>query len=247
MEAEVGPLDDYNQDGLTTVHNQEFRNDPDFRRAYARGVKAAGKDYLWHWRVHVALWAARCAAKLPGDFVECGVNRGFLSSAIMELLNWDTLAKTFFLLDTFSGIDPRYVTESERSEGILEKNEANIRSGFYVTAPDEVIGNFAEWKNIEIIVGPIPETLNRITATAIAFMSIDMNCSPPEVAAMEFLWDRLVPGAFVVLDDYAYRGYREQKLGMDRFAASVGIEVLSLPTGQGLIMKPLSASSRTAV
>jgi hypothetical protein len=50
-----------------------------------------------------------------------------------------------------------------------------------------------------------------------------------------------------VLDDYAYRGYREQKLGMDRFAASVGIEVLSLPTGQGLIMKPLSASSRTAV
>jgi hypothetical protein len=37
----------------------------------------------WHRRVHVGQWAAACAAKLDGDFVECGVNRGFLSSSIM--------------------------------------------------------------------------------------------------------------------------------------------------------------------
>jgi hypothetical protein len=86
----------YAQDGMFTIHNSDFQRDPNFVRAYARGLTAANQmDYNWHWRVHVALWAARAAARLPGDFVECGVNRGFLSSAIMEDLNWNALDRTF--------------------------------------------------------------------------------------------------------------------------------------------------------
>ncbi len=236
--AEISPTDIYDQDGLTTHHNHEFMNDPAFRRAYARGVKAAGGDYLWHWRVHAGLWAARAASKLPGDFVECGVNRGFLSSAIMELLDWDRTGRTFYLLDTFSGIDPRYVSDREKEEGILDKNKKVIEMGFYVTSADAAIANFSEWKNQKIIIGAVPETLDQITAHQIAFLSIDMNCTPPEVAALEYLWDRLVDGAFVLLDDYAYLGYRQQKLGMDECAGRLGVDILSLPTGQGLIIKP---------
>ncbi len=66
-------------------------------------MEAAGQDYGWHWRVHVGLWAAASCASLEGDFVECGVNRGFLSSAIMEHLDWDKTGKHFYLLDTFNG------------------------------------------------------------------------------------------------------------------------------------------------
>src|SRR5712692_9032713 len=80
--------DIYDEDGLRSIHNHEFMIDPSFRKAYNRGVFAAG-DYWWHWRVHIGLWGAYSACKLDGDFVECGVNRGFLSSAIMEYLNWD--------------------------------------------------------------------------------------------------------------------------------------------------------------
>lgn len=32
----------YHQDGLHSIHNHEFMEDPDFVLAYARGVKAAG-------------------------------------------------------------------------------------------------------------------------------------------------------------------------------------------------------------
>jgi hypothetical protein len=49
-----------------------------------------------------------------------------------------------------------------------------------------------------------------------------------------------------LLDDYAYHGYRQQKLGMDRFAASRGVQVLSLPTGQGLLIKPPRAAEHLA-
>jgi hypothetical protein len=65
-----------------------------------------------------------------------------------------------------------------------------------------------------------------------------MNCSPPEVAAIQLFWERFVPGAFVLLDDYAYYGYLSQKIAMDRFAQEKGIHILSLPTGQGLLVKP---------
>ena len=75
----------YNQDGLISNHNHDFMLDPAFCKAYQRGVQAC-QDYKWHWRVHIGLWAAYSGSKLQGDFVECGVNRGVLSSAIMDYL-----------------------------------------------------------------------------------------------------------------------------------------------------------------
>lgn len=228
----------YDQDSLRSQHNHEFLNDSAFQAAYARGVKAAGMDYQWHWRVYTGLWAAHCASKLQGDFVECGVAKGFMSSAVMTYLNWDSTGRVFYLLDTFSGVDERYVTAVELEQGVLEKNKHLVEMGLYPTIADPVIENFAEWQNVKIIVGAIPETLDQIRATRVAYLHIDMNCAPPEVAAVSHLWDRLVPGAMILFDDYAYYGYRQQKLAMDAFAETKKVSVLSLPTGQGLMIKP---------
>lgn len=170
----------YDQDGLRTGHNHEFMNDPWFQSAYERGLQAAGMDYRWHWRCHAGLWAAHCASKLEGDFVECGVAKGFLSSAIMHALEWDKTGRTFYLLDTFSGIDERYVSDAERLDGVMAKNQKQIDIGLYPTSPDAVIANLSEWNHIKIVIGSITETLNQITAVKIAYLHIDMNCAPPE-------------------------------------------------------------------
>jgi hypothetical protein len=228
----------YDQDGLRSVHNHEFMGDPSFRKAYERGIRATGRDYQWHWRVHVGLWVATCASRLPGDFVECGVNRGFLSSAVMDYLDWDSLGKHFYLLDTFKGIDERFTSAQDKAAGVVEKNRANLASGFYTNGIDDVRANFSQWKNLTLIEGAIPETLPQIRVDKIAYLHLDMNCSTPEVAAAHFFWERLVPGALMLLDDYAYRGYRSQKVAMDRFAQAKTNNILSLPTGQGLLIKP---------
>jgi len=230
----------YAQDGLVCVHNHDFMRDPAFERAYARGVRALDgeSDYRWHWRIHVGLWAAASAATLDGDFVECGVNRGFLSSAIMERLNWDLLGRKFWLLDTFAGLDSRYVSDAERAAGALERNREELASGFYVAGARNVVENFAEWKNVRVIVGPVPDTLPRVTAERVAYLHLDMNCAPPEVAALEFFWPKLAPGAIVLLDDYAYFGFESQKQAMDDFATRHGVAICSLPTGQGLLLRP---------
>ena len=158
----------------------------------------------------------------------------------MQFLDWDSLGKQFYLLDTFRGIDERYVSNEELASGVMEKSKAAIDSGFYVVGSQSVRANFSEWTNIRIIEGAIPETLPEVTARQIAFCHIDMNCSPPEVAALSCFWDRLVPGAMVLLDDYAYYGYQPSKDGMDRFAEEKGVMIASLPTGQGLLVKTRS-------
>src|SRR5215813_9521487 len=75
------------EDGLLTdtEHSAAFFEDEKFIRAYQLG--ASTNSWLGRsvrWRALVACWAGRHAALLPGDFVECGVNRGGLSRAIVD-------------------------------------------------------------------------------------------------------------------------------------------------------------------
>ena len=172
------------------------------------------------------------ASRLDGDFVECGVSHGFLSSAIMELLDWDRLGKTFYLLDTFAGVDPRFVTSDEHRVRALKTNERWLRYGLYASSVEGVRENFAQWRNKRIIVGAIPDTLDQVEARAVAFLHIDMNSAPPEVAALRFFWPRLSPGAFVLLDDYAYRGFEEQRLAMNALASELDVPICALPTSR---------------
>jgi Macrocin-O-methyltransferase (TylF) len=232
--------DVYSNDALICFNSHAFMEDAEFQRAYQRGALALGEAdwYQWHWRVHVGLWAAASASKIEGDFVECGVSYGFLSSAIMEHLDWDKLGKTFYLLDTFAGLDPRFVTAGEREAGALETSKSHLRNGMYANGVDTVRANFAQWRNQRIIVGAVPETLDQVDTDAVAFLHIDMNCAPPEVAALRHFWPRLSPGAFVLLDDYANRGRDEQRIAMDGVASELGVQICTLPTGQGLLIKP---------
>lgn len=229
----------YDQDGLWTVHNHEFMSDPRFVAAYRRGVQASeGLEYLGPWRMHIGLWAASHAIRLEGAFVECGVNRGVMSSAIMHYLDWNTQDRDFYLLDTFAGLDVSRLTEGELARGAAAANSEYLGTGRYVTGVESVRQNFSEWRNVHIVEGRIPETLGAVEAPKIAYLHLDLNATRPEVEALEHFWDRLVPGAIVLLDDYAFDGYRESKLGMDAFALPRGIAIASLPTGQGLIVKP---------
>jgi hypothetical protein len=232
------PTGSYYEDGLLSIHDHGFVDDPRFLRAYARGVQSAGADYHWRWRVHVGLWAAAVALDREGDFVECGVNRGFLSSAIMNDLDWDRHGRTFYLLDTFRGMDETQLSEPERQRGWAERNRQLLENGFYVSGIEPVRRNFSEWRNVTLIEGSVPDSLRFVDSERIAFLHLDMNSARPEVAALEVLWDRLVPGALVLMDDYGYREYRHGRAGLGEFFERRAARALQLPTGQGLVIRP---------
>ena len=216
----------YMEDGLITRHTADFLKDERFVSAYAKGkATRSWNNSNPRWRVYTACWAAAQAANLPGDFVECGVNRGGMALTIMEYLNFNSLGKRFFLLDTFSGFP----------EG---SQVASPNRGQYSDCYDEVVKTFARYPGARIIRGPVPDTLSSIDSEKISYLSIDMNCAEPEIAAARRLWPRLVPGAVLLLDDYGGGpAYQRQKQGFDALAEELGFRILTLATGQGLVVK----------
>ncbi|MGH8643561.1 MAG: TylF/MycF/NovP-related O-methyltransferase [Gammaproteobacteria bacterium] len=227
----------FTYDGLHTdpriIHNHDFMRDSRYVRAYKLGQEALGHDHKMFWRLHVALWAAAHGAKLEGDFVECGVWRGFLSTAIMNYVDWPKLNKHFFLFDTFAGLDERLLTEAERAN----QQKLDHFKVFYTDCYEFVKQHFANYDRVQVVKGTVPDTLTQAEIGKVSFLSIDMNCTQPEISAANFFWDKLVPGAIVLLDDYGFVSYEEQKQGFDAFAKQKQVEILALPTGQGVIIK----------
>ena len=215
----------YEQDGLWTVHNRAFTDAAEFRRAYARAVRAGGWDYEIEWRIHVILWAALLAEPLDGAFVECGTGRGFMASAVCERLKWAD--RPFYLFDTFTPHLPTPDT-AHGSTGLAR---------VYADGPEPVKANFGEWAGVQLVVGRIPDSLLNAAIDQVAFLHIDLNHPAPEEAALRHFWPKLVPGGVIVFDDYAYAGYEASHASADRLASELGFSILSLPTGQGLAIK----------
>ena len=71
----------------------------------------------------------------------------------------------------------------------------------------------------------------------VAYLSIDMNCVLPEIAAAEYFWPKMSHGAIIVLDDYGHTGFDKQRLAFDKFAKEKRVPILFSPTGQGIIIK----------
>ena len=59
-----------------------------------------------------------------------------------------------------------------------------------------------------------------------------------EMATLEHLFDRVVPGGVIIFDDYEWAGrYRPQKLAEDPWLDARGYRATPLPTGQALVIK----------
>jgi O-methyltransferase len=235
------PPPSFDADGLKTwSKNIGFLTDPRFLSAYKRGFNSGHKWYRpdgtpihnIQWRVAVTCWAGAHGAQLPGDFVECGVNTGIYSLAICEYVSFNALDKKFYLYDTFNGMP----------EGQMTAHELIIHQGrnerLYPECYDIARENFAPFPNAHLVRGKIPDTLSSVSIDRVAYLSIDMNLAYPEKAALQYFWPKLATGAVVVFDDYAWAGCQEQKEAHDAFATSQGTEILTLPTGQGLLIKP---------
>jgi O-methyltransferase len=208
-----------------------FLRDAQFNAAMARHAQSAQEKSL-AWRLHTLTWAAEHCLGIDGDFVECGVFRGFSSAVIAEFLRFETVAKTFYLYDTFEGIPEEYNSEN-RSNAPYETLNAHDRHALY----KHVRGVFARYANVRIVKGVIPHAFDEAFPERIAFLHIDLNSVKSEIAALEALFDRVARGGMIVFDDYGWSGYVQQKIAEDAFAAARGHRILELPTGQGLLIR----------
>jgi O-methyltransferase len=227
----------YETDGLIAMdRNLEFMDEPVFAEAWRKSREANKEGWPGgvpdvRWRAAIAVWAARNGLRLEGDFVECGVHTGLFSLVIFHALKFEKEPRSFYLFDTFNGIPLSGL------EGIELEHAVASNAGPYVDVWDIARRNFAPFKNAKLVKGRLPDTLSEVDIGPISYLLVDLNIAAPEKAVIETLWDRLVPGAAVIIDDYGWSACKAQYDMWNAFAKRVDHHIAPLPTGQGLLIK----------
>jgi O-methyltransferase len=232
-----GPSPIYADDNVILFRRiLSFRREPRFRRAWLENARNRQERSL-DLRLNTLTWAADHALGVAGDFVECGVWRGFCSAVIADYVDFASVSKTFYLYDTFAGIPPEMDSEGHDSPLFRE-------AGLY----ESVVQRFARYPNVRIVKGPVPDSFAQAVPRQVAFLHLDMNSSKSEIAALDVLFERISPGGIVVFDDYGWTGYQRQHWAEKAYMESRGHRILELPSGQGLLVKrgPSSVKPRNA-
>lgn len=172
------------------------------------------------WRVYTLCWAALHCRALPGDYADIGCYDGATVEIMARYADFATAGKTWYLYDAFD--DPP-------DESRKQAHGPELRSR--VEARVAALGRF------RVIQGLVPQSFEQGLPERIAFAQIDLNAAEPELACLERIYDRIVPGGILVLDDYGFARYRGSHDAEHRFFAARGDSVLELPTGQGLFIK----------
>lgn len=217
----AGPNIYFTGDNLVSFGRaMSFLDDKPFMAAF-HGAKPDAIEMSLIWRLHILCWAARRAMTLEGDFVEAACYKGFTLRVVCDLLDFGQSDKQYWAYDLFD-----------------MPSEPKLR--LQAHGPDlyqQVVARFADLSNVRIIKGRIPASFALGEPERIAFMHIDMNNAEAELATLERFFDRLVAGGTIILDDYGWVDFGEQRIVADRFLASRGLQVLELPTGQGMVIK----------
>lgn len=206
---------------FTWGRNNSALEDTAFTQSLAANVQN-GSDEAITWRRYLLACSAAHAVHLEGDFVECGVYLGTGMKTVIDYFGKGAFHKTFWGYDTFD----YHPTQGHGFEG--------QQAGLF----QKVQERFAEYAQVRLIQGFLPDSFAQGCPERIAYLHIDLNNAEGEIASLEHLWDRIVPGGMVVLDDYQWSGiYRPQKRAEDLWFQQRGYRVFPLPTGQGFVIK----------
>lgn len=209
-------------DGLITRHYVGRMSDEPFAAAMnAAFTDVPSQPFHQHlgWRIHIATWAASQAiSQAPGALVECGVWYGFLSRAICDYVNIDATGRDFYLVDMWGG-------ETDHHDEYPDDIYAEVKA------------RFATYSRVHLIRGRVPNVLDQLRDVEnIAYMSLDMNDRDADVAALEWGWDRLSPGAIVYFDDWGWE-YPHLRKRLADFLEDKSERLLHFPSGNSILVR----------
>lgn len=201
--------------------NNSMLRDQPFVNAWQSNLVSAS-DQAIIWRRYILAMAGFHCSHLEGDFVECGAYEGVGAKTVLDYLGGPTFAKKFWLYDIFEH-SPEMVNHAMPAHG------PNLF--------EQVQQRFQDYPNVAIFRGLIPTVFEQGLPEKIAYLHIDLNQAPAEIATLDRLFERVVPGGMIILDDYEMFFYRDQKFAEDNWFNQRGYKVFPLPTSQGFVIK----------
>lgn len=176
---------------------------------------------------------------LPGQIVECGVYKG---TSLVRLLTYRDILESSYSRKVI-GFDAfgTFPTQSDKDDlEFIERFEKAGGDGISREELERVL-NYKGFQNYTLIEGDVTETIPRFLLEnpelRISLLHIDVDVYSPSKTILENLFERVVRGGIVVLDDYATvagetravdefierRGDKIKKLGLSHIPAYIEI------------------------
>jgi len=168
---------------------------------------------------------------LPGHIFELGVYKG---ASLMRLATFrDALENDYSRKIVGFDAFGRFPTDGLKVDDDLTFIEKFEGAGGHGLSKDEVSAllEVKGFENIELVEGNVfdtlPHYLERHPETRLAFLHLDMDVKEPTDLALDLLYDRVVPGGLIVLDDY--NAVAGETLSVDAFIRERGLRIEKLP------------------
>ncbi len=204
--------------GRSFFQDEDFA--ADFRRFENRNFRSFDRKFVMR-------ELARHAARLPGDMAECGVYLGgtawLMAKALLAAGRKDA---HLHLFDSFAGLsDPAPIDGASAKAGDLAAPITSVRERL---EPVEAV--------IQYWPGWIPNEFPAVSDRRFSLVHIDVDLANPTLHALEFFYPRLIDRGMLVCDDYGFETSPGVRAAVDAFALENGVQIIHLPTGQGLII-----------
>jgi O-methyltransferase len=170
------------------------------------------------------VWFVNIANQLSeGDFLELGVWHGVSAKQIWNLMDKKS---DFYCFDTFEG----FVQEDVKVEN--ELFQTGMKKDFLDYSDPSKVRDFildgAKTDQVKVIKGWIPDSLTPYQNLKFRFAHIDLDLYSSTVAALEYVWPRLVEGGVLLLDDYGCSLFPGVKKAVDTFFEQFGLTPIPL-------------------
>lgn len=169
--------------------------------------------------------------RIPGDILECGCWRGGMSI----YLAYSFPNKKCWVSDSFQGFetldqckyDPRGILEERHHSGNWIVSESEVRQNFANMGLTEACG-------VQFLPGWVNDTTDPRTCPIkeLAVLRIDVDAYSATLVVLENLYDKVVPGGFIIFDD---SGLYETIAAIEEFERRRGVSIISKlrhPRGQ---------------
>ncbi|MEK7063262.1 MAG: TylF/MycF/NovP-related O-methyltransferase [Patescibacteria group bacterium] len=145
------------------------------------------------------------ARKVQGAFVELGAGRGGCGAFVAKVSKDMNDTRPLWLLDSFEGLSEPTPADLQGMTKVREK----VQKGYLRVAEQsvtEIVGKVAhsELSRVHIVKGWFSDTVpaNRAAIGAIAILRLDADLYEPTIFGLRELYDSVVEGGYVVIDDY---------------------------------------------
>ena len=178
---------------------------------------------------------------VPGSIVECGVYQGnsfFSFHKFLEIFHPGDRIRHVIGFDDFKGLrltledGPEYPNRSKVEGGWKSENFRSVLDILLdIHTKDQFI---PQSKRAFLVDGDIlhtvPEYVKENPGLRISLLHLDVDVYMPTKVALDNLYDRVVPGGLIVLDEYAMMEWGGESKALEDFLGERGITGIRLQT-----------------